>query len=42
MRALCAGRGAPITHRFPLEAAREAYQLFNNKEDRCIKVVLTP
>lgn len=31
-----------ITHRYPLEAAREAYHLFNNKEDSCIKVVLTP
>ena len=31
-----------ITHRYPLEAAREAYHIFNNKEDSCIKVVLTP
>ena len=31
-----------ITHRLPLEEAEEAYHLFNNKEDSCVKVVLTP
>jgi threonine dehydrogenase-like Zn-dependent dehydrogenase len=31
-----------ITHRVPLSRAREAYDLFCNKEDACIKVVLTP
>ena len=31
-----------ITHRMPLEKAPEAYQLFNDHEDECIKVVLKP
>ena len=31
-----------ITHRVPLEKAPEAYQLFNDHEDECIKVVLKP
>ena len=31
-----------ITHRMPLEAAPEAYELFKQKQDGCIKVVLTP
>jgi threonine dehydrogenase-like Zn-dependent dehydrogenase len=31
-----------ITHRLPLEEAPRAYEMFNNKEDGCIKVVLTP
>jgi len=31
-----------ITHRLPLSQAREAYDMFCNKEDSCIKVVLTP
>jgi S-(hydroxymethyl)glutathione dehydrogenase / alcohol dehydrogenase len=31
-----------ITHRMPLEKAPEAYQIFNDHEDECIKVVLKP
>jgi threonine dehydrogenase-like Zn-dependent dehydrogenase len=31
-----------ITHRMKLEQAPEAYKIFANKEDRCIKVVLRP
>jgi threonine dehydrogenase-like Zn-dependent dehydrogenase len=31
-----------ITHRPPLEGAPEAYELFRNKEEGCIKVVLKP
>lgn len=31
-----------VTHRMPLEQASEAYRLFNNREDGCIKVVLKP
>ncbi|MCB0324940.1 MAG: glutathione-dependent formaldehyde dehydrogenase [Bdellovibrionales bacterium] len=31
-----------ITHRLPLEEAPEAYRLFNDKKDDCIKVVLEP
>ncbi len=31
-----------ITHRFPLEAAAEAYELFMKKADACEKVVLHP
>lgn len=31
-----------ITHRFPLERAPEAYKLFREKKDHCIKVVLEP
>lgn len=31
-----------ITHRFPLEAAPHAYELFNSKQDTCVKVVLRP
>ena len=31
-----------ITHRVPLEDAPEAYEMFKNKEDECIKVVLKP
>jgi threonine dehydrogenase-like Zn-dependent dehydrogenase len=33
---------AVITHRFPLEAAPEAYRLFAEKRDGCIKCVLVP
>jgi len=33
---------AVISHRFPLEHAAEAYDLFNKKEDGCTKVVLRP
>jgi threonine dehydrogenase-like Zn-dependent dehydrogenase len=31
-----------VTHRMPLEQAPHAYETFKNKEDGCIKVVLTP
>jgi threonine dehydrogenase-like Zn-dependent dehydrogenase len=31
-----------ITHRMKLEDAPEAYEMFRDKEDECIKVVLTP
>jgi threonine dehydrogenase-like Zn-dependent dehydrogenase len=35
------GRGL-ITHRFPLEHAPRAYELFDRKEDGCMKAVLLP
>jgi threonine dehydrogenase-like Zn-dependent dehydrogenase len=31
-----------ITHRFPLENAPHAYEIFKHKKDNCIKVVLQP
>jgi threonine dehydrogenase-like Zn-dependent dehydrogenase len=31
-----------ITHKVPLEDAPEAYEMFKNREDQCIKVVLKP
>jgi S-(hydroxymethyl)glutathione dehydrogenase / alcohol dehydrogenase len=31
-----------ITHRLPLDQAPHAYQIFRDKEDDCVKVVLTP
>jgi threonine dehydrogenase-like Zn-dependent dehydrogenase len=31
-----------ITHKMPLDDASEAYEMFKNKEDECIKVVLKP
>lgn len=31
-----------ITHRLPLDEAPEAYRMFKNKQDDCIKVVLKP
>ncbi|MEX0763514.1 MAG: zinc-dependent alcohol dehydrogenase [Dehalococcoidia bacterium] len=31
-----------ITHRLPLEQAPEAYKVFREKDDECIKVVLNP
>ncbi|MED1205715.1 zinc-dependent alcohol dehydrogenase [Heyndrickxia acidicola] len=31
-----------ISHRIPLEQASEAYKIFNDREDECIKVVLKP
>ncbi|MEU4215784.1 zinc-dependent alcohol dehydrogenase [Actinoplanes sp. NPDC026623] len=31
-----------VTHRLPLENAPHAYEMFKNKEDGCIKVVLKP
>ncbi|HET7826480.1 MAG TPA: zinc-dependent alcohol dehydrogenase [Anaeromyxobacter sp.] len=35
------GRGL-VTHRFPLERAARAYELFDAKEDGCVKAVLLP
>ncbi|MET4561414.1 S-(hydroxymethyl)glutathione dehydrogenase/alcohol dehydrogenase [Lysinibacillus parviboronicapiens] len=31
-----------ITHKIPLEEASKAYQIFNDREDECIKVILKP
>ncbi len=31
-----------ITHQMPLENAAHGYEIFNKKEDNCIKVVLKP
>ena len=31
-----------ISHRLPLDKISDAYQIFNNKEDNCMKVVLKP
>jgi len=31
-----------VTHRLPLEKAPEAYDMFQKKDDGCIKVVLQP
>jgi len=31
-----------ISHRLPLEEAPRGYEIFNNKEEECIKVVLQP
>jgi threonine dehydrogenase-like Zn-dependent dehydrogenase len=31
-----------ITHRLPLDDAPKAYEMFKNKQDECIKVVLKP
>jgi S-(hydroxymethyl)glutathione dehydrogenase / alcohol dehydrogenase len=31
-----------ITHRLPLTDAARGYEVFNNKEEDCVKVVLTP
>jgi S-(hydroxymethyl)glutathione dehydrogenase/alcohol dehydrogenase len=31
-----------ITHTLPLEKASHGYDIFNNKQDNCIKVVLKP
>jgi threonine dehydrogenase-like Zn-dependent dehydrogenase len=31
-----------ITHRLPLDHAPAAYKTFRDKQDGCIKVVLTP
>ena len=31
-----------VTHRLPLDDAPRGYELFKNKEDDCLKVVLTP
>lgn len=33
---------AIITHKLPLEEASHGYQIFNDKQDNCIKVVLNP
>jgi threonine dehydrogenase-like Zn-dependent dehydrogenase len=31
-----------VTHRLPLEEAPQAYEIFKNKDDGCVKVVLKP
>ena len=31
-----------ITHRLPLDEAPTGYELFKNKQEDCVKVVLTP
>jgi threonine dehydrogenase-like Zn-dependent dehydrogenase len=31
-----------ITHRMPLEQAPDAYRMFRDKQDECVKVVLKP
>jgi S-(hydroxymethyl)glutathione dehydrogenase / alcohol dehydrogenase len=31
-----------ITHRLPLEKAPEGYEIFSEKKDGCVKVVLKP
>ena len=31
-----------ITHRMPLDEAPHGYEMFSNKEDECVKVVLKP
>jgi threonine dehydrogenase-like Zn-dependent dehydrogenase len=31
-----------ITHRLPLDEAPKGYELFKNKQDDCLKVVLKP
>jgi threonine dehydrogenase-like Zn-dependent dehydrogenase len=31
-----------ITHEMPLEAAADGYDMFKNKKDNCIKIVLKP
>lgn len=33
---------AIITHQLPLDDAAHAYQIFNEKQDDCIKVILKP
>ena len=45
MEHVAAGRLRPseiITHRVPLEDAAEAYHVFSEKLDNCIKTVLLP
>jgi len=37
-----AGFKGIITHKLPLEEASKAYQIINNREDECIKVILKP
>jgi threonine dehydrogenase-like Zn-dependent dehydrogenase len=34
--------GFIVTHRLPLADAPHGYDLFRNKEDECVKVVLKP
>ena len=31
-----------VTHQLPLAEAPHGYEIFNNKQDECIKVVLKP
>jgi threonine dehydrogenase-like Zn-dependent dehydrogenase len=33
---------AIITHRMPLDQAPDAYKMFRDKQDECVKVVLRP
>jgi threonine dehydrogenase-like Zn-dependent dehydrogenase len=45
MEHIAAGRIRPseiITHRVPLEDAADAYHIFSEKLDNCIKTVLLP
>jgi threonine dehydrogenase-like Zn-dependent dehydrogenase len=45
---LLGGDGDPLgvedlrTHRLPLDEAQRGYEMFQNKEDGCVKVVLAP
>ena len=41
-RSLSADAAAIITHRLPLADGVEAYRIFDEKRDGCVKVVLTP
>jgi threonine dehydrogenase-like Zn-dependent dehydrogenase len=36
------GVEALATHRLPLESAPQAYEMFQQKKDGCVKVVLRP
>lgn len=31
-----------VTHRMPLDDVDKGYEMFNNKKDDCVKVVLRP
>jgi len=31
-----------VTHHLPLEEAPKGYQMFNDKKDNCVKIVLKP
>lgn len=31
-----------ISHKIPLDQASEAYEMFNNHQDECTKVILKP
>ena len=34
--------GPLVTHRFPLERIKEAYELFSHRRDGVLKVAITP